>query len=894
MHQLVIPELDDLLDGIAVPARPFTKTFEEIRHEPIAILHSSGSTSLPKPVGYTHGALAAQCSQLGQESNGTARAIMQSACSVSRLLTGFPMFHAGGLFFSLGLAVFGKVQMVMPPTGQPLSADLVGKIIQFGDVQAACLPPVILEDLVTRANYRESIRHLEYFITGGAPLPQNVGDAIQRTGPTIYNLLASTETGVLPAMEPDRDDWQYVRLRTDLGIELRPHSDDLHELVVVRMENSDEIQGAFENYPHLQEYFTHDLFRRHPDPRKSDHWISCGRFDDVIVLLNGEKFNPIAIEKEIQSHPDILSALIFGRDRVQAALLIEPCERFQHASPRIRDAFLEDLWPTIERANSHGPAHGRVYKGLVILTDPEKPMRRTPKGNVIRHATYQQYAQEIEALYMAQARPLSDKNLLIASKNPLETTSVRHYLTLAACPHVGTLKDDDNLFEAGMDSLHVLNIVHQINKVMGKHFVEPATIYTNPSISKLTKVLNAETSSDLKEPKDRKSRIQEILDELSIDLPIAPQSPKVAILTGSSGSLGSHLLKALIKSNDFSHVYCLVRTLTPSTPYPPLTVTFLLCDFSNPLLGLTYDSYTHLLKTTTHILHNAWHVDFNLSLDSFAPHLRGVRHLIDFSIRAAHNPRFVFLSSASTVLNAPSPVKEEVYHDPDIAQPIGYTESKHIAERLLYAAGEKSNVRSTICRVGQIAGPVHEDGVWNKREWLPSIIKTSKSIGCIPESLGLMGKVEWIPVDILAQIVLELFNPPASDDAEAVTQVFHVVNPSATEWGALLPTVKKYLGEGVETVSLGTWVSRLRAHADEGKELEKFPAAKLLGFFEEVVVAGEKAGRVFPTMETGRATAGSKLLAELEAVGEEWMGLWMEQWGFEVKRGVNISEIHDG
>jgi len=879
MYQLVIPELEDLLNGPPTPARPFNKTFEEIRHDPIVILHSSGSTSLPKPVGYTHGALAIQCSQLAYESQGRGRAIMQSTASAPRLLAGFPMFHAGGLFYPLGLAVFGEVQMVMPPAGQPLSADMADKIIRFGDVQAACLPPVIIEELASKPAYLESIHHLKYFITGGAPMPQNVGDTVQRTGPRIYNLLASTETGVIPALEPDREDWQYIRLRTDLGIELRPHSDDLYELVVVRKENCDEIQPVFENYPHLQEYATHDLFRRHSDPNKSDHWLSSGRFDDVIVLVNGEKFNPIAMEKEIQAHPEVLSALVVGRDRVQAALLIEPCERLQKASSRTRDAFLHDIWPAVEKANSQGPAHGRIYQGLVMLTDPEKPMKRTPKGNVVRHATYLQYTEEIDALYKAQADSSSDKGMVMASKDPLEITSIRHYFELAAFPNMSTLKDDDNLFEAGMDSLHVLNIVHRINTVMGKHFVKPATIYMSPSISKLTKALKSEASADLKGPQDRKTRLQEMLDNFSIDLPLAPQAPKAAVLTGSSGSLGSHLLKALVKSGDFSHIYCLVRTLPPSPLYPPSTVTFLPCDFSNPLLGLTYDTYTHLLKTTTHILHNAWQVDFNHSLDSFTPHLLGVRHLIDFSARATHTPRIFFVSSVGTVLNAPSPIKEQVYHDSDVAQAMGYAESKHIAERLLYTAGVKSNIKSTICRVGQIAGPVNEEGMWNKREWLPSIIATSKNMGCIPSSLGPLGTVEWIPVDILAQIILDLFNPTTSPEPETLTQVFHLVNPCPTTWTALLPTIKSHLGDTIETVPLATWMSRLRACADDIKELERFPAVKLLSFLEGVA-AEEKAGRAFPILDTERARVGSGMLRGLGAVTKGWMVLWMEQWGF--------------
>jgi thioester reductase-like protein len=53
----------------------------------------------------------------------------------------------------------------------------------------------------------------------------------------------------------------------------------------------------------------------------------------------------------------------------------------------------------------------------------------------------------------------------------------------------------------------------------------------------------------------------------------------------------------------------------------------------------------------------------------------------------------------------------------------GYSESKWITERLLDAAGKKSEVSSAVLRIGQIAGPVEAGvrGIWNKVEWLPSV-----------------------------------------------------------------------------------------------------------------------------------------------------------------------------
>jgi hypothetical protein len=50
MTILDLPELDELLDAETVDTYPYTKTFGEVMQEPFCILHTSGSTGLPKPV----------------------------------------------------------------------------------------------------------------------------------------------------------------------------------------------------------------------------------------------------------------------------------------------------------------------------------------------------------------------------------------------------------------------------------------------------------------------------------------------------------------------------------------------------------------------------------------------------------------------------------------------------------------------------------------------------------------------------------------------------------------------------------------------------------------------------------------------------------------------------
>ena len=123
-------------------------------------------------------------------------------------------------------------------------------------------------------------------------------------------------------------------------------------------------------------------------------------------------------------------------------------------------------------------------------------------------------------------------------------------------------------------------------------------------------------------------------------------------------------------------------------------------------------------------------MDFNLSLESFEPHIAGVRNFIDLSNQSTRKPPILFTSSVSTVSNwhakhSGEKVPEKAFHDLTVPAPIGYGESKYVSELLLEAGAETCGVPAVICRVGQLAGPVIKTkGMWNKQEWLPSVCLT--------------------------------------------------------------------------------------------------------------------------------------------------------------------------
>lgn len=181
----------------------------------------------------------------------------------------------------------------------------------------------------------------------------------------------------------------------------------------------------------------------------------------------------------------------------------------------------------------------------------------------------------------------------------------------------------------------------------------------------------------------------------------------------------------------------------------------------------------------------------------------------------------MLVSSISSCLNwitahPDKRVPEEIIHDLEAPEMMGYGESKYIGERLLEAFTEASGIATAVLRVGQITGPVlSAAGSWNDREWFPSLVASSKYLGQLPTSLGTMGKISWIPVDLLAVIIVQLLEVLLEKkDAEAATTapaVYNLVNPKGTDWSTLLPTVQEQLGgqSKIRTVLLKEWTEAL-------------------------------------------------------------------------------------
>lgn len=54
--------------------------------------------------------------------------------------------------------------------------------------------------------------------------------------------------------------------------------------------------------------------------------------------------------------------------------------------------------PIVEEANKVAPGFSRIFKEMILITSPSKPLPRAGKGTVMRKAALQAYADEIDAM----------------------------------------------------------------------------------------------------------------------------------------------------------------------------------------------------------------------------------------------------------------------------------------------------------------------------------------------------------------------------------------------------------------------------------------------------------------------------------------------------------------
>ena len=373
-----------------------------------------------------------------------------------------------------------------------------------------------------------------------------------------------------------------------------------------------------------------------------------------------------------------------------------------------------------------------------------------------------------------------------------------------------------------------------------------------------------------------------------------PQTTALCVVvTGATGSLGSHLVAHLTALPSVTTVVCLNRTSHQSEPEARQHKAFrdrgieidnrgwsklrvLEADTSKSCLGLASHEYSALVKSVTHIVHSAWPMSGNRSIDRFEGQFQVMRNLIDLCYETMSTTSrmvsFQFISSIAVVghhpLRSGNPLMPEERVSIESVLPNGYGGAKYTCERILDATlGQHArHFRAMSVRLGQVAGN-SKTGYWNPQEHLSFLVKSSQTLRALPD---FDNQLSWTPVDLVAATLSDLlFRSDGPPDP-----IYHIDNPVRQPWRSMIRVWAAALDiPQSNIVSFEEWVRRVR-HFPGNVEKDN-PVYKLVDFLDGNFVRMSCGGLL---LDTTRARAHSSTLAAVGPVSDESALRYIRYW----------------
>ena len=344
----------------------------------LGILHSSGSTGLPKPIYLSHRRLLMKIpAPKGQTEFNT-----------------FPFFHGYGNWVVVH-GFMDRKTVIMYNPNLPVTADYVIKVLHHVMPDVLHVVPYTMELLAQTERGLDAMRHCDRVVFSGSGAPDDLGNDLVAKGVNVETMWGATEIGSLGnsfGRAPGDTSWDYIRIPQPVAkyIWMKPLGDDafeciyLHGLEALVATNSDDPPKSFHSK---------DIFIKHS---KLDAWKHIGRLDDRLTLINGEKVLPVPMEGRIRQDPLIKECCIFGTGRSIPGIFVFRNEDSRGMSD---EKFIDAIWPTVQDANTHAESFSQISKETVVPFGADVDYPKTDKESIKRSQIYLVFAKDMEAMY---------------------------------------------------------------------------------------------------------------------------------------------------------------------------------------------------------------------------------------------------------------------------------------------------------------------------------------------------------------------------------------------------------------------------------------------------------------------------------------------------------------
>ncbi|TGO25778.1 hypothetical protein BPAE_0073g00440 [Botrytis paeoniae] len=403
-------EIPTLQEIITTKSKPYlyTKNWDAHKDEIALIVHTSGSTGAPKPKNCSYGFLSGYINSNKLLPDVPGRTISGSKLveKGQLLLSGCSFTHASGLGIVFSTIILGST-LVRGPPNEPSSGKILHDIMKALPIHGLTEVPSIIDQLFLdhSEGLKNEIAALKHVSWLGGPLSQKTGDSIVANSDAVLcQIFGSTETAQLPLLVPPKSHWSYIEFHPQFLPELEPVNSDSTLCEVILNKYDDPAlawcQPVFQMAPDQTQWRTRDILRRYKGPLPDGVgplWKFENRIDDLIILSNASKANPVHIETLLQSHSLLNGCLVFGTGRSRCGILLEPKED----STLTEEELIAKVWPDVQEANDTVPEDARIERHLILVAKKDRRFERAAKGTVIRSICTNMYKAEIDSLYAA-------------------------------------------------------------------------------------------------------------------------------------------------------------------------------------------------------------------------------------------------------------------------------------------------------------------------------------------------------------------------------------------------------------------------------------------------------------------------------------------------------------
>ncbi|PSS29950.1 Acyl-activating enzyme like [Actinidia chinensis var. chinensis] len=346
--------------------------------DPISVNYTSGTTSRPKGVVYSH---------RGAYLNSLATVFLHGMGSMPIYLWTVPMFHCNGWCLIWGIAALGGTSICLrsvSPKGI-FESIAVHKVTNMGGA------PTVLSMIVnSHSSDRKPLPHKVEVMTGGAPPPPQIFHTMEEMGFGVSHLYGLTETygpGTSCVWKPEWDSLppaERVKLKARQGVQhLGLEEVDIKDPITMNSVPADGktigevmfrgntvMSGYLRDLEATEAAFRGGWFRsgdlgvKHPDG-----YIEVKDRSKDIIISGGENISSVEVETVLFSHPAVLEAAVVARPDNHWGQT--PC-----AFVKLKEGFDVDAQEIIEFCRKHLPHYMAprtvVFEDLIPRTSTGK------------------------------------------------------------------------------------------------------------------------------------------------------------------------------------------------------------------------------------------------------------------------------------------------------------------------------------------------------------------------------------------------------------------------------------------------------------------------------------------------------------------------------------------